>query len=50
MRACVILNAARMHCAVGNDIRKVVLDGWPVENVIASDLNPGKVKTPERLI
>ncbi|KJA22934.1 hypothetical protein HYPSUDRAFT_40436 [Hypholoma sublateritium FD-334 SS-4] len=28
-------------CCFGNDIRKAVLDGWPVQNVIASDLNPG---------
>ncbi len=25
---------------VGNDIRKAVLDGFPVQNVIASDLQP----------
>ncbi|TFK75137.1 hypothetical protein BDN72DRAFT_892489 [Pluteus cervinus] len=29
-----------MGCCFGNDIRKAVLDGWPVENVIASDLRP----------
>ncbi|KJA22933.1 hypothetical protein HYPSUDRAFT_40431 [Hypholoma sublateritium FD-334 SS-4] len=29
-----------MGCCFGNDIRKAVVDGWPVENVIASDINP----------
>ncbi|TFK75138.1 hypothetical protein BDN72DRAFT_559978 [Pluteus cervinus] len=29
-----------MGCCFGNDIRKAVLDGWPVENAIASDLRP----------
>ncbi|KAF9481164.1 hypothetical protein BDN70DRAFT_855524 [Pholiota conissans] len=28
-------------CCFGNDARKAVLDGWPVENVIASDLQQG---------
>ncbi|KAI0770379.1 hypothetical protein C8Q74DRAFT_1218729 [Fomes fomentarius] len=28
-----------MGCCFGNDIRKAVLDGWPVQNVIASDLS-----------
>ncbi|KAF8075123.1 hypothetical protein FPV67DRAFT_616075 [Lyophyllum atratum] len=27
-------------CCFGNDIRKIVADGWPVENAIASDLHP----------
>ncbi|KNZ75147.1 hypothetical protein J132_04632 [Termitomyces sp. J132] len=27
-------------CCFGNDIRKIVADGWPVENAIASDLQP----------
>ncbi|TFK65873.1 hypothetical protein BDN72DRAFT_800730 [Pluteus cervinus] len=27
-------------CCFGNDLRKAVLDGWPVENVIGSDLRP----------
>ncbi|KAF9565192.1 hypothetical protein CPC08DRAFT_630136 [Agrocybe pediades] len=25
-------------CCFGNDIRKAVLDGWPAENIVASDL------------
>ncbi|PFH52913.1 hypothetical protein AMATHDRAFT_1651 [Amanita thiersii Skay4041] len=25
-------------CCFGNDIRKIVADGWPIQNVIASDL------------
>ncbi|PCH33469.1 hypothetical protein WOLCODRAFT_62696 [Wolfiporia cocos MD-104 SS10] len=29
-------------CCFGNGIRKVVADGFPVENVIGSDLHPGK--------
>lgn len=28
--------------AVGNDARKAVADGYPVENVIAADLEAGK--------
>ncbi|PPQ90998.1 hypothetical protein CVT25_013923 [Psilocybe cyanescens] len=28
-------------CCFGNDTRKAVVDGWPVENVIASDLRQG---------
>ncbi|PPQ77581.1 hypothetical protein CVT25_011373 [Psilocybe cyanescens] len=28
-------------CCFGNDVRKAVVDGWPVENVIASDLRQG---------
>lgn len=27
--------------SVGNDARKAVLDGWPVQNVVASDLSKG---------
>ncbi|KAI0662436.1 hypothetical protein C8Q70DRAFT_1088892 [Cubamyces menziesii] len=27
-------------CCVGNDIRKAVYDGYPVENIVASDLHP----------
>jgi len=27
---------------VGNDVRKAVVDGWPVQNVIASDLREGQ--------
>ncbi len=27
--------------AVGNDPRKAVVDGYPIEQVIASDLHPG---------
>lgn len=27
---------------VGNDVRKAVVDGWPVQNVIASDIQPGQ--------
>ncbi|KAG5650140.1 hypothetical protein H0H81_000555 [Sphagnurus paluster] len=30
-----------LACGLGNFVRKVVADGWPVENVIASDLNSG---------
>ncbi|KAG5650637.1 hypothetical protein H0H81_011534, partial [Sphagnurus paluster] len=30
-----------LGCGFGNFLRKVVADGWPVENAIASDLNPG---------
>ncbi|GLB41661.1 hypothetical protein LshimejAT787_1002610 [Lyophyllum shimeji] len=26
-------------CCFGNDVRKIVADGWPVENAIASDLH-----------
>lgn len=28
-------------CTVGNDTRKAVVDGWPAENVVASDLREG---------
>ncbi|KAF8640222.1 hypothetical protein AX16_010119 [Volvariella volvacea WC 439] len=28
-------------CCFGNDTRKIVLDGWPVENAIASDIQKG---------
>ena len=28
-------------CCVGNDVRKTVSDGFPVDQVIASDLEPG---------
>ncbi|RDB23459.1 Methyltransferase ausD [Hypsizygus marmoreus] len=28
-------------CCFGNDIRKIVADGWPVETAIASDLHQG---------
>jgi hypothetical protein len=28
-------------CCFGNDVRKAVVDGWPVQNVIASDLRQG---------
>ncbi|KDR76360.1 hypothetical protein GALMADRAFT_247795 [Galerina marginata CBS 339.88] len=28
-------------CCFGNDARKAVVDGWPVQNVIASDLQQG---------
>ncbi|KAH9481460.1 Methyltransferase adrK [Psilocybe cubensis] len=27
-------------CCFGNDARKAVVDGWPAENVVASDLRP----------
>ncbi|KAG5650636.1 hypothetical protein H0H81_011533 [Sphagnurus paluster] len=30
-----------LACGFGNILRKVVADGWPVENAIASDLNAG---------
>ncbi|KAH9924690.1 uncharacterized protein BXZ73DRAFT_91257 [Epithele typhae] len=29
-----------MGTCFGNDVRKTVVDGWPVENAIASDLHP----------
>jgi hypothetical protein len=32
----------RCHHLVGHDTRKVVLDGFPVKNVIASDISHGK--------
>ncbi|KAG6831621.1 hypothetical protein H0H87_004683 [Tephrocybe sp. NHM501043] len=28
-------------CCFGNDTRKIVADGWPIENVVASDLRKG---------
>ncbi|KAH0583005.1 hypothetical protein H2248_010896 [Termitomyces sp. 'cryptogamus'] len=28
-------------CCFGNDLRKVVADGWPIQNVIGSDLQQG---------
>ncbi|TFY62957.1 hypothetical protein EVG20_g6512 [Dentipellis fragilis] len=33
-------------CCFGNDVRKAVADGYPVQNAIASDLQPGTVLTP----
>ncbi|KAJ8521109.1 hypothetical protein ONZ45_g2145 [Pleurotus djamor] len=30
-----------MACCVGSDLRKVVMDGWPVELAIASDIQQG---------
>ncbi|KAF9485220.1 hypothetical protein BDN70DRAFT_824365 [Pholiota conissans] len=30
-----------LGCCFGNDVRKAVLDGWRIENVIASDLRQG---------
>ncbi|KAF8874712.1 hypothetical protein CPB84DRAFT_1797249 [Gymnopilus junonius] len=30
-----------MGCCFGNDTRKIVMDGWPAENVLASDLRQG---------
>ncbi|KAF5359217.1 hypothetical protein D9756_003137 [Leucocoprinus leucothites] len=33
----ILLDAA---CCFGNDLRKAVLDGWPVENAIGFDLEP----------
>lgn len=33
---------------VGVDIRKAVADGFPVENVLGSDLHPGKCRSPHR--
>ena len=29
-------------CTVGNDVRKAVADGFPVRQVLTSDLRPGK--------
>jgi len=44
MLLCVIINCKKCFAngySVGNDTRKAVVDGWPVENVIASDLRQG---------
>jgi len=30
-----------LGCCFGNDIRKAVLDGWPVQNTVATDLHQG---------
>ncbi|KAI0788412.1 hypothetical protein C8Q74DRAFT_1367139 [Fomes fomentarius] len=30
-----------LGCCFGNDVRKAVLDGVPVENIVASDIDPG---------
>ncbi|KAF4567770.1 mediator complex subunit [Pleurotus pulmonarius] len=30
-----------LACCFGNDVRKVVADGWPIQNAIASDLRQG---------
>ncbi|KAF4596469.1 hypothetical protein EYR40_007833 [Pleurotus pulmonarius] len=30
-----------MGCCFGNDVRKAVVDGWPVQNALASDLRQG---------
>ena len=30
-------------CGVGNDTRKVVADGFPASQIIASDLHPGEL-------
>lgn len=32
-----------LGCCFGNDVRKVVSDGWPVGQCVASDLRPGKL-------
>lgn len=29
--------------SVGNDLRKAVFDGWPVENAIGFDLHSGNI-------
>jgi hypothetical protein len=34
--------SAYFSITVGNDIRKAVADGWPVENAIAADINGGE--------
>ena len=34
-------NSCTLSCLVGNDTRKAVADGWPVQNVIAFDLRQG---------
>ncbi|KAI0932684.1 hypothetical protein AcW2_001238 [Taiwanofungus camphoratus] len=33
-------------CCFGNDARKAVADGYPVQNVVASDLHPGDAAPP----
>ncbi|KAF9446315.1 hypothetical protein P691DRAFT_761754 [Macrolepiota fuliginosa MF-IS2] len=38
-RGAILLDAA---CGFGNDLRKAVFDGWPVENAIAFDLDSSK--------
>jgi len=32
--------------SVGHDLRKAVVDGWPIENGIASDLHSGPFPPP----
>ena len=31
-----------LACCVGNDVRKAVADGFPVDQALASDLHPGE--------
>lgn len=33
-----------LGCCFGNDVRKVVSDGWPVGQCVASDLRPGNIQ------
>lgn len=35
---------------VGDDLRKLISDGYPMENVIATDIYPGQSITIESLI
>jgi hypothetical protein len=37
------VGARLTHAVVGNETRKAVADGFPVENVIASDLRAGEI-------
>ena len=34
---------------VGNDVRKAVADGFPVENVVATDIHPGERRCGQSL-
>ncbi|KAG8700178.1 hypothetical protein FRC09_006129, partial [Ceratobasidium sp. 395] len=34
--------ACTQHCVVGNDARKAALDGYPVKNIVATDLRRGE--------
>ena len=33
-----------LACCVGNDVRKAVADGFPVNQALASDLHPGALR------
>lgn len=34
-------------CGVGNDTRKVVADGFPAKQIVASDLHPGEPRNSQ---